>query len=365
MGSCVHQSEQGFVGDPPVLEGITHVVAEGETLVGIARAYGITPQRIQRINRIHDPNQLEVGQRLHIPGATERKSAVTVKAAAPEEKGVYHVVKPGETLKRISDAYEVEAQAIERYNNIHDPRKLQIGQKLFIPGVDEIKEVRMSVAEKVYHKTPQGSREERIALAKRIEKLVDRHRVEKGEPPLSTPTPTPTPEPGVATPTPTPEATAVPAPQNIQPPAEVKKVDSLVFSWPLTGDFVVAKQYGAENGLMGNGMILTAGTGSPVLAAADGEVQMVGGVSDDFGNTLGNYVILYHGKRKGKGLRTIYAHASEVVVKAGDKVSRGQMIARVGQTGRVPKDIQTDHLHFEVREATNPINPIKLLPERK
>ncbi|HQO37027.1 MAG TPA: LysM domain-containing protein, partial [bacterium] len=46
MGSCVHQSEQGFVGDPPVLEGITHVVAEGETLVGIARAYGITPQRI-------------------------------------------------------------------------------------------------------------------------------------------------------------------------------------------------------------------------------------------------------------------------------------------------------------------------------
>jgi murein DD-endopeptidase MepM/ murein hydrolase activator NlpD len=64
-------------------------------------------------------------------------------------------------------------------------------------------------------------------------------------------------------------------------------------------------------------------------------------------------------------LRTIYAHLSEVVVKAGDKVSRGQMIARVGRTGRVPKDIQTDHLHFEVREATNPINPMKLLPEVK
>ncbi len=353
------------MGYPPVLEGVTHIVAEGETLVGIARAYGITPQRIQRINRIHDPNHLEVGQRLHIPGATEPKSAVAVKAAAPEEKGVYHEVKAGETLKRISDAYGVERTLIERYNNIHDPRTLQIGQKLFIPGADEVKEVQMSVAEKVYHKTPEGSREERIALAKRIEKLVDEHRVEKGEPPLSTPTPTPTPEPGVPTPTPTPEPTAVPAPQDVQPPAQVKKVDTLIFSWPLTGNFAVAKQFGAENGLMGNGMILTAPPGSPVLAAADGEVQMVGGVSDDFGNTLGNYVILYHGKQKGKGLRTIYAHLSEVVVKAGDKVSRGQMIARVGRTGRVPKDIQTDHLHFEVREATNPINPMKLLPELK
>ncbi|MFH1741957.1 MAG: LysM peptidoglycan-binding domain-containing M23 family metallopeptidase [bacterium] len=366
--SCAHQGSNELVGDPPVLEGVVHTVSKGETLVGIARAYGLTSQRLQRINNIHDPRQLQIGQRLFVPGATERKTAVMVEAAAPREQGVFHLVQGGETLKRISDAYGVEQSAIERSNRIHNPRALQVGQRLFIPGAEEKKTVQMSVAEKVYHKTS-GSGEERVELAKRIQGIVDRHRVEKGElpeakaqpeedivavstPPATTPTPVPTPTPALA-------------PSNVKPPETVKKVGNIAFSWPLSSQFSMAKKFGVGNGLMRNGVVLSAAPGTPVMAAADGEVMMVGNVNDDFGDTFGNYVVLYHGKQGEKGLRTIYAHNSEIFVKPHEKVERGQMIARVGRTGRTSGSISGDQLHFQVWEAASPVNPLNVLPSLK
>jgi murein DD-endopeptidase MepM/ murein hydrolase activator NlpD len=89
--------------------------------------------------------------------------------------------------------------------------------------------------------------------------------------------------------------------------------------------------------------------GNPIYAAEDGKVERSG-----WSNGYGNNVIINHGN----GVQTLYGHASKLLVKAGDTVSRGQTIALVGSTGWSTGP----HLHLEVREngvRKNPLNYIK------
>jgi len=85
-------------------------------------------------------------------------------------------------------------------------------------------------------------------------------------------------------------------------------------------------------------------TGTPVYATADGVVKSRNGKTG-----YGNTVILNHGY----GIKTIYAHLSRYVVKPGDKVERGDVIAFSGNTGRSTGP----HLHYEVRVNNVPVNP--------
>jgi murein DD-endopeptidase MepM/ murein hydrolase activator NlpD len=93
------------------------------------------------------------------------------------------------------------------------------------------------------------------------------------------------------------------------------------------------------------GVDLRAAEGSPILAAGAGVVRNAGPRGG-----YGNAVEVDHGG----GVTTLYGHASELLVKAGEKVSEGQPIARVGQTGRATGP----HLHFEVRMNDRPVNPM-------
>ena len=79
--------------------------------------------------------------------------------------------------------------------------------------------------------------------------------------------------------------------------------------------------------------------GTPILAAADGTVTVANAL-DSWGGSYGYYVKLDHGD----GLTTLYAHCSSICVTAGQQVKAGEVIAYVGQTGRVTGP----HLHFEV-----------------
>ena len=90
--------------------------------------------------------------------------------------------------------------------------------------------------------------------------------------------------------------------------------------------------------------------GDPIYAAESGKVEVAGWNNGGYGN----YVIINHGN----GLKTLYGHASKLLVKAGDSVSRGQTIALIGSTGRSTGP----HLHFEVRlnnSKQNPLNYVK------
>ena len=138
--------------------------------------------------------------------------------------------------------------------------------------------------------------------------------------------------------------------------------------WPLQG--IVTSQYGVRRGgkkvvaVKGKkrvklfysrhhaGLDIAAPVGSPIVSPSDAIVAFVG-LKGGYGKT----VILDHGK----GVTTLYAHNSEIYVDAGEKVKAGELISRVGMTGRSTGP----HLHFEIRQggkAVNPMNYIKGLP---
>jgi murein DD-endopeptidase MepM/ murein hydrolase activator NlpD len=102
------------------------------------------------------------------------------------------------------------------------------------------------------------------------------------------------------------------------------------------------------------GMDIAAAGGTPIRAAQDGKVTRAG-----WSGGYGNYTCLSHGKHEGKHLSTCYAHQSEILVKVGERVKRGEIIGRVGTTGASTGD----HLHFEVRLDGEPVDPAPLLPE--
>lgn len=98
------------------------------------------------------------------------------------------------------------------------------------------------------------------------------------------------------------------------------------------------------------GIDFGAATGTPVVAARDGEVVIA-----TLGHaTAGNYVVVQHADRT----RSRYLHLSRIDVKVGDKVSGGQTLGLSGATGRVTGP----HLHFEIIAATGrPMNPALLV----
>lgn len=99
---------------------------------------------------------------------------------------------------------------------------------------------------------------------------------------------------------------------------------------------------------MHDGMDIATRLGNPVVSTADG-VVLYAGVKSGYGKV----VILDHGY----GLGTRYGHLSKIEVSAGEEVTRGQTIARVGNTGRSTGP----HLHYEVRLAGAPVNPSRYI----
>lgn len=127
-----------------------------------------------------------------------------------------------------------------------------------------------------------------------------------------------------------------------------------LFNWPLDKHIITSGYYrhGNLKGQYHGGLDLRASMSTPVYAAEDGEVDDV----DKKGSrtTYGVFIKLYHGKYKGGGLVTIYAHLSQVLVSKGDKVSKGQLIGLSGNTGAST----APHLHFEIRYCAHKSNPL-------
>jgi murein DD-endopeptidase MepM/ murein hydrolase activator NlpD len=113
----------------------------------------------------------------------------------------------------------------------------------------------------------------------------------------------------------------------------------------------VSSEYGPRWGQMHEGIDIAAASGSPVRAVADGVVR-----SSAWNGGYGNTVIIDHGD----GARTLYAHNSRLDVRPGERVSAGQVIARVGSTG----DSTGPHLHFEVEVDGEKVDPRPWLSRR-
>ena len=138
---------------PPVVEPVdvpavtpavdnVYVIQSGDSLSKIAARHGVKTAELAELNNISDPNKIRIGQKLVLP-AYAKASTSAPKAPAAEKKapaakaevaadGIY-VVKNGDALSKIAKAHGVKQSEIMALNNITDPNKIRIGQKLKMP----------------------------------------------------------------------------------------------------------------------------------------------------------------------------------------------------------------------------------------
>ena len=122
------------------------------------------------------------------------------------------------------------------------------------------------------------------------------------------------------------------------------------FIWPIRGK-IVSTFGDKQNGAFNDGINIAAPAGKAIKAVADGEVVYAGNELEGYGNML----ILRHNN----GWMSAYAHTQKMTVGVGHKVSQGQAIAQVGQTG----DVNADQLHFGLRKDKQAVNPMDFLTD--
>lgn len=277
-------------------------VQPGDTVYAIGRRYQVDPKQIIAINRLSPPYALSIGQALKLPGG----AAITVPAAPATRQVVaqdmMYTVKPGDTLYAISRATKVPVQNIAAANSLSYPYNIGVGQRLLVP------QARTS-----------------------------------GMVASTTPAPAPTIDRAPAEPR---NVADIARTASYTPPAAPEPVR--FFDWPVKG--AVISEYGAGAlGRRNEGVNIAAPAGTPVRAAADGEIVYRGSELDGYGNLL---LVKHEG-----GYVTAYAHNDAMLVRKGQKVRKGQVIAKVGDTGAV----STPQLHFEIRRNLKSVDPKEYL----
>ena len=124
------------------------------------------------------------------------------------------------------------------------------------------------------------------------------------------------------------------------------------FALPVKSAFRFTSGYGMRWGRMHKGTDFAASHGTPIYATADGVIYSAG-----WGQGYGKLVKIQHAF----GIETRYAHMSKILVKPGQRVSRGQQIGAMGNTGRSTGT----HLHYEVRVGGKPVNPMTYIKAAK
>jgi murein DD-endopeptidase MepM/ murein hydrolase activator NlpD len=337
------------------------VVERGETLESIAHKYGVPASAILQSNGLASAASVKPGRRLVIPryvvGQVRQEPArveparieqprVAAAPARPASTGDIHIVQPGESLMGIARRHGVSLTELAHANNIQPFTKVAIGDRLTIPAGRHAR-----TQERVAAVPPAPRREARVQtrVAARNEirsapaqAAVQPYRAPKIDSVGSVPVETArvaTPEPAAAAENPVKKAEAVAA----------ARVPS--FRWPVTGHVIEA--FGARsNGTTNDGINLAVPEGTPIRAAEDGVVAYSGNELKGYGNL----VLIRHADN----YVSAYANASELLVKRGDSVRRGQVIARSGQTGNVT----SPQLHFEIRKGSTPVDPRKLLASK-
>ena len=128
-------------------------------------------------------------------------------------------------------------------------------------------------------------------------------------------------------------------------------IGNINFIWPCPASSRITSSFGdRESPTEGassshQGIDIGASTGSSILAAASGTVTI-----STYSYSAGNYIMINHGG----GVSTVYMHCSELLVSAGQEVTQGQVIAKVGSTGYSTGP----HLHFGIRVNGSYVNPI-------
>ncbi|MCW5604660.1 MAG: peptidoglycan DD-metalloendopeptidase family protein [Burkholderiales bacterium] len=246
----------------------------------------------------------------------------------------FHTVRQGDTLYSIALDHGLDYRELAAWNNI-DPSRIQVGQQLRLtpPPGTAVTTAPLQTAPGAVEARPLGDASAVPALP--ADNIVTEPRgvrapySEQAYAMLSKPEPVPAlkpePKPGPA-------------------PGTTRGGDELDWAWPAAGKVVAT-----FNDSTSKGIAIAGKLGQPVLASAPGRVIFSGtGIRG-----LGKLIVIKHNET----FLSVYAHNSELLVKEGQTVSRGQKIAEMGNS-----DADQVKLHFEIRRMGKPVDPAKLLP---
>jgi murein DD-endopeptidase MepM/ murein hydrolase activator NlpD len=311
--------------------GTTIIVGTSDTLDTLSRRYNVSSAAILQANGYKGPRALSPGQQLIIPRQTAAAAPV---AAAPASKPVasaapasVHFVNRGDTLMSISRRNNVPVAELARANGLPANSQLKVGSKINVPTARVAGAPPAPLAAPVaVAAAPVGA----VTTAPATRVVASAEPVQKAR---------------LASAAPTPEEVAAPE-------SPVKAADATgalpTFRWPVRGRVVTG--YGAKtNGKANDGINVAVPEGTPVKAAEDGVVAYSGNELKGYGNL----VLVRHSN----GYVTAYAHASELMVKRGETIKRGQVIAKSGQSG----EVGSPQLHFEIRKGSSPVDPAQYL----
>ncbi|WP_279089832.1 peptidoglycan DD-metalloendopeptidase family protein [Bartonella apis] len=282
----------------------------------------------------------------HNLGQMSSSSSSTASQSASKKNGSY-IVQSGDTLYSVSRKTGVSVDSLKSANGLSNGA-IRVGQSLIVPGGHNT-EVAAATPSAATAKTATPA-----ALPETKQVTTPTKTASASQPaatqPAAEPTKTaqnepakPAAEPAVAKGSDTTmnqaENVAVVAPQA----TGISKM-----RWPAQGR--ILSSFGQKEGSSTNdGIDIMAPEGSSVKAAENGVVIYAGDGLKEFGNT----VLIRHENN----IVTVYGHNSKILVQRGQKVRRGDEIAKSGMSGNA----STPRVHFEVRKNSSPVNPIKYL----
>ena len=248
----------------------------------------------------------------------------TLAREKPGGESVNYTVQRGDCIWSLAQRYRVSPMLLAYVNNLDSESLLYEGDSIILPLGD-------TITYTVNEGDTLWSLAEKFGIS--IEEMVEHNDLEEAGLLLA----------GEQLAIPLSKAVIMAATKHVQ--VNIPKLEN----WPVTG--VVSSVFGMRRGRLHRGTDIAADWGRPIKAVADGRVIFAG----ERGN-YGRAVIIDHGN----GFRSLYAHSSRLEVKTGERVREGQVIARIGSTGRSTGP----HLHLELLYRGVPLNPEHYLPER-
>jgi murein DD-endopeptidase MepM/ murein hydrolase activator NlpD len=296
-------------------------------------------------------------------GAPEAEPMVT-RGSLPPPQGRHIQVAKGDTLSSLSRQYDVSVEEIMSANNLPDGH-LHIGQNLIIPGA------RGKAIETKEHVTPPPLAEKETKAAAPKDKpdvhvvktttipapgtsLAEEESQQAAKGNGATKKDAPPAAPVAASNETTGPNTPAPSAPHVATNEQLPAPDPMSgnsFRWPVKGRIVSGfgtKPDGGHN----DGIDLAVPQGTSVMAAENGVVAYAG----DELKGYGNLILIRHANN----WVSAYAHNEEILVKRGDKVRRGQIIAKAGATGSVNQP----QVHFELRKGSRPVDPTKFMGDQ-
>ncbi len=270
-----------------------------------------------------------------------RSSVVRIASPAAEPalpQGAVVKVRQGDTLYRIAKTHNLTVDELARYNGIEPPYRLAVGQRIVIPSAASYVVRRGDTLYSIARRYGVNVRE--LASVNNVPAPYTIKVGQQLEVPVGLTTA------GIASSATAlrPSAPAGRTPPRVLPP--VKRDEG--FLWPVKGR--VISSYGVKkNGLHNDGINISAALGAPVHAAKSGVVTYAGSELKGYGKLL----LIKHDD----GFITAYAHNRRLLVKRGDYVHQGDVIAEAGDTGAV----SSPQVHFEIRKGRKSLNPMDYL----